>query len=92
MREDKAQHYKLIAKMFPIARTPMDKKSASSLQSYGKSVDKMIDSMTPWTRKQHNHLAGLRENLRSGEAMVILGEGESVANLPIFEGMKVVKE
>lgn len=70
----------------------MDKKSGSSLNSYNKSLEKVLDSMTPWTKKQHGKLAGLRNQLKSGEVMVILGEGESASNLPIDKSMKVVKE
>lgn len=92
IREDKAEYYRMMMQMFPLARTPMDKKGGSSLESYHKSLQKAIDSMTPWSKRQHNRLAGLRSQLKSGEAMVILGKGERAEQLPILPGMKVVKE
>jgi translation initiation factor IF-2 len=78
--------------MLPIARTPMDRKSGKSMQDYYKSIDKMLESLTPWvaeSKRRRNRIK--RENLVPGEAVVILGKGETASN-PLYAGLKVVRE
>lgn len=82
----------MLLRFMPLARTPMDKKSGNGMQSYHRSMEKMLDSLTPWTRAQHNRLAGLRETLKPGEAVIVLGEGESAKDFPVFDDMKVIRE
>lgn len=71
----------------------MDKQGARALRDYQKDVEKMLDNMVPW-RKRNRRSSGIqnhRGKIKPGEVVVLL-EGEEPANYPLFQNAKVIRE
>ena len=84
----------LLSMLIPMARTPMDKKSARGMQTYAKSVQKSLDSIAPWSgnsRYRNRKRAFEKKGIKPGEMVVVSGPGERT-DIALFEGMKVVKD
>lgn len=90
MREDKAEFYRMLANIVPLARTPMDKKGGQNLNKYNKSLNKVIDSFAPWLSSR-DHLQSLRGKVKPGEVLVIL-DGDDDPNNPLFAGATISRE
>ena len=90
IREDKREYYETMLAFFPIARTPQDRKSSSSLNTHYRNVVKSLKRMTPWVnrRERRRELAQHRK-LEPGKLSVILEPGETRDN-PIFKDAKIV--
>jgi hypothetical protein len=80
----------MLLSIVPLARTPMDKKSAQALNKYQKSLDRSLRKMTPW-KKDASRLSKLRGKVKSGEVAVVLSGGES-SNHPLFDDLRVIRE
>ncbi len=88
--EDKRDEYRLLMLIMPLARTPMDEKGASGVKEYSQSVEKVLDSLTPWLCTQMNRRTALREKRgKSGEIVVYL-DGDN-ANNQLFEDACISK-
>ncbi len=93
IQEEKKEHYLLLMALAPLARTPMDEKSGRSLQDYARQVEKMIDSLAPWT-VQDKIRDGLTRKLRKKVAsgtVVVITEASDSPNDPLFTGATIVK-
>ena len=75
----------------PLARTPMDKKMARSMDRYQKSVRKALDMMTPW--KGSTRLSGLRQRyadqMPEDEQILVIPDGQISADSPLFKDAPV---
>lgn len=92
MQEDKADYYKVLMSIAPLARTPMDKKMGKGLEKYARDLERQIDSLTPWRNKFSSLRSRLlKQGVKPGEIAVILSPGDSADN-PLFEGAKIIKE
>lgn len=69
----------------------MDKESGRSLADYAKSVQKVIERITPWTKAASRRGEHLRGKVKPGETVVLLGGGDRVDN-PLYKGAKVARE
>lgn len=92
IREDKADHYKTMAALIPLGRTPMDKRGGKALTKYQRDIERSLNALTPW-RNKHSALRErlLRQGVKPGEIVVVLGPGES-ADSPLYEGAKIIRE
>lgn len=94
IQEDKNYHYNMLINIAPLSRTPMDKDGGKSLNKYAKTLRNLVDQLTPWKKPAGG--LGLREKLRGkvkpGEIVILLDEGESSINNPLFEGVKQVRK
>jgi hypothetical protein len=93
IQEEKTENYRVLMMLFPLARTPMDKKGVKSMKDYSKGVDKVLNDMVPWKdRKEASRRLGAHGGkVKPGEVVVVLGGGES-ANHPLFKNAKVIRE
>lgn len=91
IQEDKANHYRILMNLAPLHRTAMDKEGGSALNKYAKSVEKMLDGMTPWVKRRGWARGLSKGNMQPGEVVVVLGDGD-MANDPLFEGAKTTRE
>lgn len=84
----------MLVNIAPLSRTPMDKDSGRALDRYSKQLRRLIDRLTPWKKSASG--LGLREKLRGkvkpGEIVILLDEGESSINNPLFEGVRQVRK
>lgn len=91
--EDKADEYRVLASIAPLARSAMDKNGQQALNKHAKNVFANIKAMTPW--RKSSSLSGLREQLsrkdvNSGEIVVMLDAGDNPED-PLFEGVRKVQ-
>jgi hypothetical protein len=90
IQEDRATHYRMLQMLLPLARSPMDKKSAQGMSSYAKKVDRVISGMVPW-QKATSRTAHLRGKVKPGEVVIML-DGDESLDSSFIEGVKVVRE
>ncbi len=89
--EAKRDHYKLLAMIAPLARTPMSKKEGDSIKKYGESIHKMLDGLTPWKSADRSRIERAKaRGLTPGEVVVQIGSGDSKNN-PLYKGAKIAK-
>ena len=69
INEDKKQEMewqvetlKVLVQIAPVARTPMDKKSGTSLQNYTRRLIKELDLLLPWKAKEKHD--AIKERLK----------------------------
>ena len=89
VREDRVEQYRVLMSLMPLARSPMDKKSASALQKHAKSVERMLEDAVPW--QKHARRSTLAGKVRPGEVVVVLSSGET-ADDPLYSDAKVTRE
>ncbi len=90
IQEDKKESFTILTSIVPLAKTPQDEKSARAMADYAKSVQKMLDNLTPWQKKDGLPTLGLRGKVKSGE-IVVIPDGTVSANDPLFKDAKVMK-
>lgn len=89
IQEDKQEYYARMMALMSLARTPMDEKGASSMRQYANRVERSIESIAPWTKKQRSRR--VHPNAKLGEVVVILDAGDPVKD-PLFKGAKIVRQ
>lgn len=89
IQEDKKEQYSIMMMLHPLGRTPMDEKSGRAMRDYSKSIEKMLDSLTPWESSTGHNLKSLRKKVKSGTVSVILDPGEK--NNPLYEGANIIR-
>ncbi len=90
IQEDKKEAFTILTAIVPLAKTPMDEKGAKALGDYSNSVQKMLDNLTPWQKKESLPTLGLRGKVKSGE-IVVIPDGTVGPNDPLFKDAKVMK-
>jgi hypothetical protein len=85
------EYYKTLALVMPLARAPMDKRSANSLKKYEQQLLKSFDSMTPWLSHASGRLSGLRGKVKPGEVVVLL-DGSDIQDEDLYKGAQIKKE
>ncbi len=70
----------------PLARTAMSEEGGRAMDRYAKSVEKMLNSLTPWEQP----LSDLRRTVKSGTVVVIPDESDS-PNDPLFKDATILK-
>jgi hypothetical protein len=78
----------MLVSIAPLARTPMDKRGSSSLRDYGRKLERVLESWTPWRKR--SQVRARQKGLKSGELRVILGPGESDLAKTLFKDSKVI--
>lgn len=91
IQEDWVIDKQTLMALFPLARTPMDKKSGESLKQYQKSLQKQFDSLLPWKGRNRGLRSSMRGKITPGEAVVVLGAGDT-RNHPLYRDAKTIKE
>ena len=89
IQEDKREHYTFLLSMVPIARTPLDKDGGRAMEKYSKSVEKMVESLTPWDVTEKR--SSWRGRVKSGEVVVIADDPDDNLNDPLYKGAKILK-
>ncbi len=90
IQEDKKESFTMLTSIMPLAKTPMDEKGARALADYAKSVQKMLNGLTPWEKDKGLPTLGLRGKVKSGE-IVVIPDGTVGPNDPLFKDAKVMK-
>ncbi len=88
IQEDKKELFVILSALVPLARTPMDESGARWMTQYGKSVEKMLDSLTPWDNQAR--MRDVRRKVKSGEIVVIPDGSESPTD-PLLKDARVLK-
>jgi hypothetical protein len=88
IQEDKKEHFELMASLFPLAKSPMGKEDAKTLQRYAREVERMLDSLTPWKGNQRSK--ALREKVGSGNIVVQMGPGDLPGD-PLYKDAKIMR-
>jgi len=93
IQEDRAENYRVLMSFAPLARTPDSKKGSESMKNYAKSVERMLDGMTPWNKKGPGRRATLRggSKVQPGTIMVVLDGSDSPKD-PLYSGAKITRE
>jgi 23S rRNA C2498 (ribose-2'-O)-methylase RlmM len=91
--EQRKMEFSLLQQMFPIARTPLDKRTAKSLSNYSRDVGKTLNSLTPWQGTINRYEQKKRQlsklGVKSGE-VVVLGNTTKELSNTLFKDAKVI--
>ena len=91
IQEDKYQYYQIMSLMFPMSRTPQDKKGARSMQKYMQQINDVLLELVPWMKKKHGRpMRSYHGKVKPGEVVVILDSGET-ADLDLYKNAKIIK-
>lgn len=87
--EERQSHYKILAMLAPLSRSPFGKEDGAALKKYSENVNDALERMTPWrgTRRRIMKESGLVP----GEIQVRLTDGDSVAD-PLYKGAKIANK
>ncbi len=88
IQEDKKEMYVILSALFPLGRTPMDESGGRWMTSYGKSIEKMLDSLTPW--ESTSRMSDIRRKVKSGE-IVVISDGTESPTDPLLKDARVMK-
>lgn len=79
----------MMMNLLPLARSPMDKGSARSLDKYRRDMDRMLRGMVPWLVESRRE-ALIRSGVEPGEVVVML-DGSDSGNSAIYKDAKKVR-
>lgn len=79
--------------LFPLARTPSDNKGVGAMRNYSRKLEHMLKQIAPWVENDKMRVRRKRRRLsqhdvKSGEVVVILDEGEH-RNNPLYAGATI---
>ena len=68
----------------------MDEKSARGLADYAKEVQRVLDNLTPWEKKERLRNSELRKRIKSG-TVVVIPDGSERLDDPLYQDAKILK-
>lgn len=76
----------------PLARTAFSKEDAAQLKKYAKDVDRILDSIVPWKKKERRKQTPLRSSLlaqgiKPGE-VVVMFDSSDIRNDTLYKDAK----
>ncbi len=74
----------------PLARTPQTKEGQRAMTDYSKRVQKMIDSVAPWVKKDELNRRRLRGKVKPG-TIVVIPDGTDSPDNPMYSSATIVK-
>lgn len=89
IQEDRVDRYRMLAMVAPLARTPMDKKSAASMKKYAQDLTRGLENATPWRNAPRSGVSR-RDRVEPGKVVVFLEEGEA-PNDPLYAGAVIAR-
>ena len=91
--EEKKMDFSMLQQMFPIARTPLDKRSSKALADYAKDTAKMLGGLTPWQKTMNRYEQRKRQlarlGVKPGEAVVLGGTTKEMSQT-LFKDARVI--
>jgi hypothetical protein len=91
IQEDKKEHYKIMAMLMPLSRSPQSKSSAREMAKYQKDVDRQLDKLTPWaSSSKFNREALKRIGVKEGEVVVLMSPRDSAED-PLYKDTRIIR-
>ena len=68
----------------------MDEKSVRGMADYAIEVQKVLDNLTPWEKKERLRNSELRKRIKSG-TVVVIPDGSDRLDDPLYQDAKILK-